>query len=176
MKKWIDLCIATGVIATMMSISPVHASSAKVTEGSSVGKYAKPGAPVDIHFISQNVDSGEKAEVKIDLLTSKNKGKMHVALKLDPALNVSDEKMETALQFDLSTQQEVYPVLLHVSAEEDGVYYIRLLVTIEGKGSRAFAVPVFVGEGRVKKLKSATQKSALGENLSVSKAVEYVEK
>jgi len=176
MKKWINLCIATGVIATMMSLSPVHASSSKVTEGSSVGKYAKPGAPVDIHFVSQNVDSGEKAEVKIELLTSQKRGKMNVSLKLDPALNASDEKMETALQFDLSTKQEVYPVLLHVSAEEEGVYYIRLLVTIEGKGSRAFAVPVFVGEGRVKKMKPATQKSALGENFSVSKAVEHIEK
>ena len=56
MTKLIKLCI----VSTMM-ITLGCASSSKVTEGTSVGKYAKPGAPVDLRFTSQNVEAGEIA-------------------------------------------------------------------------------------------------------------------
>ena len=167
MTKLIKLCIVSTMMVTLGC-----ASSSKVTEETSVGKYAKPGAPVDIRFTSQNVEVGESAEVKINLLTSVESGHMDVSLKLDSGL-YSKKNMEDIIHFDLNTTGSPYPIILHLSANADNVYYIRLMVRIEGKGARAFAVPVFIGEGRVKKSGSSKfSKSASGEKLSVSKAVE----
>ena len=155
------------------------ASTAKVSEpklikGTSIGKYAKPGAPVDITYTSQNVEVGESAEVNFDLSTSVQTGIMHVKIKIDKQLSAL-QKVNKNVSFTLDKSTNVYPLKMNVSAEADGVYYIKLLVTIKGKGARAFAVPVYIGEGRVKKSKVSVQKTASGENISVSKAVESVE-
>ncbi len=173
MNKFKKLCITSTLLLLGSNIF-LHAVEQKVTQGSSVGEYAKPGAPVDIHFTSQNVESGESSEVKIDLITSVAKGRMDVSFKLDPAIRAT-ETMKKKISFDLTTKKKTYPIILHLTAEADGVYYVRLMVRIEGKGSRAFAVPLFIGEGRSKKVKPAAVKSASGVNLSVSKAVEHIE-
>lgn len=145
------------------------------TKGSTVGKYAKPGAPVDITYTSQNVSAGAVSEVNIVLSTAAKNGTMKVKLNSDKGLSFAKEYSQT-LQYDLNEKQHEYPLQLLMSADSDGVYYIKLLVNIEGEGTRAFAVPVYIGEGRVKKTKGkAVSKSALGENISVSKAVESTE-
>jgi len=175
MNKLIKLCLTSSLIAMITSTSVLYASGEKIIRGSSVGKYAKPGAPVDIRFTSQNVEAGESAEVKIDLLTSLESGSMDVSLKLDSGL-YSKKNMEDKMHFDLNAKGSPYPVTLYLSANTDNVYYVRLIVRIEGKGARAFAVPVFIGEGRLKKSSSSKlSKSASGEKLSVSKAVESSE-
>ena len=172
MKKLIKLCVSSVAISTFASNSMLCASGDKITMGNSVGKYAKPGAPVDIRFSSQNVLAGESAEVKISLLSSVKSGSMYVLLKLGSGLYTT-EKMEKNVYFNLNAKNKPYPIILHLSANTDNVYYVRLMVSIEGKGSRTFAVPVFIGEGRVKKSHSLKlSRSISGENLSVSKAVE----
>ena len=172
MNKLIKLCLTSSCIALITSTSMLNASGEKISRGSSVGKYAKPGAPVDIRFTSQNVETGERAEVKINLLTSIESGNMDVSLKLDSGL-YSKKNREEKIHFNLTAKDSSYSITLHLSANDDNVYYVRLIVRIEGKGVRAFAVPVFIGEGRVKKSSSSKfSKSASGEKLSVSKAVE----
>ena len=142
--------------------------------GTSVGKYAKPGAPIDMTYTSQNVEAGESAEVNIDLSTSLQTGVMRISINIGKALT-AEQEIENKVFFPLDKTNNRYPLKFYVSAEEDGVYYIKLLITIEGKGSRAFAVPVFIGKGRAKKSKSPfVKKSASGENISVSKAVERI--
>ncbi len=167
-------------VLPLLFVSLGWASSLKVSEpklikGSSIGKYAKPGAPVDITYTTQNVEAGQYSEIHIELTTSAKHGNMLVSIKSDKALT-SLAKIDKNITFVLNEKQKIYPVTLHMSAEVDGVYYIRLLVKIKGKGARTFAVPVYIGEGRVKKSKNVSlDKSASGENISVSKAVESVE-
>ena len=99
---------------------------------------------------------------------------MKVIIKIDNRLNAT-QKIDKIISFTLDKSQNEYPLKMNVSADTDGVYYIRLLVKIDGKGSRAFAVPIYIGEGRVKKSEVSIEKTATGENISVSKAVESVE-
>ena len=174
MKNLMKLCISSVLIGSIAMASTVKVSEPKLIKGTSIGKYAKPGAPVDISYTSQNVEAGEGAEVTIDLSTSIQTGTMRIKIKMDKQLSAL-QKIDKDLSFPLEKSTNNYPLKMYVSAEADGVYYIKLLVTIKGKGSRAFAVPVYIGEGRVKKNKVSVQKTAAGENISVSKAVESVE-
>jgi hypothetical protein len=163
------------VLAVLMCSTLMSSSLTVIEEkGTTVGRYAKPGAPVDLTFTSQNVDPGEVSEINIVLTTSVNTGKMEVSIKRGKGLDLAKET-DRSLDFTLGQSTNEYPLALFVTAEKDGVYYIKLLVSIEGEGSRAFAVPVFIGEGRVKKSKTPQNKSASGENISVSKAVESTE-
>ena len=173
-KNLMKLFITSMLIGSIAMASTAKTSEPKLITGTSVGKYAKPGAPVDITYTSQNVEVGESAEVNIDLSTSIQTGTMSVKIKMDKQLTAG-QKIDKNISFTLEKNTNIYPLKMSVSAEADGVYYIKLLVTIKGKGSRAFAVPVYIGEGRVKKSKVSVQKTASGENISVSKAVESVE-
>ena len=160
-----SLLLATGAVAAEKTL----------VKGTSIGKYAKPGAPVDITFISQSVEAGEISDVTITLSTSRNDGEMSVTLKSDRGLTFEDVREKTQ-NIRLVGNKSDYSFTLHMRTRQDGVYYVKLLVSIDGEGSRVFAVPVFVGEGRVKKSKSSSRNtSASGEKISVSKAVESVE-
>jgi hypothetical protein len=171
--------------SSLLIASSATAFSAKVEEpasvkGTSVGKYAKPGAPVDIRFESQHVNAGDSSAVTILLTSSVTKGSMKVKLKVDQGLNDLSQG-EKHLSFDLSEGKKEYPVHLEVSADEDGLYYIRVLVSIKGQGMRAFAVPVYVGDTVLKTKKTAIEKSAIvktdkGETISVSAAQESITK
>ncbi len=173
-KNLINVCISFVLVGSLTMASPAKDSEIKLIKGTSVGHYAKPGAPVDIGYTSQNVDAGESCEVNIQLITSGQAGTMKVTIKIDKRLNAT-QKIDKIVSFILNKSQNEYPLKMNVSADTDGVYYIRVLVKIDGKGSRAFAVPVYIGEGRVRKSEVSIEKTATGENISVSKAVERVE-
>jgi len=146
-----------------------------VVKGTSIGKYAKPGAPADISYKSQHVKIGDTSNVNIILTSSSTTGTMKVKVKVDKDLHeISNVKKH--FSFDLSEGKKEYPLHLEVSADEDGLYYVRIQVAIKGQGMRAFAVPVYVGEAVLKTKKTAVEKTDKGETISVSAAEETITK
>jgi len=171
------------LMSSLLMGTSATAFSAKIEEpasvkGTSIGKYAKPGAPVDIRYESQHVNVGDSSVVSIILTSNVTKGSMKVTLKMDKSLNdLSHSKKH--LSFDLSEGKKEYPLGLEVSADEEGLYYIRVLVSIKGQGMRAFAVPVYVGDAALKSKKTAAEHSTIektdkGKTISVSAAEESI--
>lgn len=162
----------------LLIVTTAIAFTAKVekpalVKGTSIGKYAKPGAPVDITYTSEHVNAGDVSKVDIVLMTNVAAGKMKVAVKVDKGLNeISDT--EKHLSFDLGEGNKEYPLHLEVSAAEDGLYYVKLIASIKGQGMRAFAVPVYVGDGIPKMKKAPVEKTTSGETISVSPAQESI--
>ncbi len=165
-----SLLISTSVMAFTAKVE-----KPALVKGTSIGKYAKPGAPVDIRYESQHVNIGDTSDINIILTSSSTIGTMKVKIKVDKGLD-EVSSVEKHLSFDLSKGEKEYPLHLSVSADEDGLYYIRILVSIKGKGMRAFAVPVYVGDGVLKTKKTAVEKTEKGENISVSAAQETITK
>ena len=168
------------LLASMILLTTMMAFTAKVEKpalikGTSVGKYAKPGAPVDIRYETQHVNIGAISDINIILTSSSTMGTMKVIVKVDKGLD-EVSSVEKHLSFDLSEGKNEYPIALQVSADEDGLYYIKLLVSIKGKGMRAFVVPVYVGDGVLKTKKAAVEKTEKGENISVSAGQETITK
>ena len=164
--------------SSVLLATSAMALSAKVekpvlVKGTSIGKYAKPGAPVDIRYESQHVNIGDVSKVYIYLTSSVTSGTMKVKLKVDKALH-EISRVEKHLSFDLSKGEKEFPLHLEVLADEDGLYYIKIVVSIKGKGMRAFAVPVYIGDAVLKTKKTAVEKTDKGENISVSKAQETI--
>jgi len=146
-----------------------------VVKGTSVGQYAKPGAPVEISYSSEHVAVGDVTNVDINLTSSVTTGTMKVKVKVDKDLN-EITTVDKHLSFDLSEGKKEYPLHLEVSADEDGLYYVRVMVTLKGKGMRSFAVPVYVGEGTLRKNKATMEKTKSGENITVFSAEETITK
>lgn len=170
----------TILLASILLITASVAFTAKVEkpaliQGTSVGKYAKPGAPVDIRYETQHVNIGDVSDINIILISSSTMGTMKVTLKVDKGLD-EVSSVEKHFSFDLSEGNREYPIDLQVSADEDGLYYIKLLISIKGKGMRAFAVPVYVGDAVLKTKKAAVEKTEKGENINVSAAQETITK
>lgn len=168
------------LLASMILFTPLIALTVKVEEptlvkGTSVGKYLKPGAPVDIKYETQHVSPGDISDIHIVLISNSITGTMKVKMKVDKGLD-EVSSVEKHLSFDLNEGKKEYPIDLQVSADEDGVYYIKLLISIKGKGMRAFAVPVYVGDGMLKTKKTVVEKTEQGENISVSPAEETITK
>ncbi len=166
------------LVSSLFLGTSAMALSAKVekpalVKGTSVGEYAKPGAPVEISYTSENISIGDVSKVDIVLTSSAKTGTMKVKLKVDKGLN-EITNVDKHLSFDLDKGETEYPMYLEVSADEDGLYYIRVMVTIKGKGMRAFAVPVYVGEGTLRKNKANIEKTKSGENISVFSAEETI--
>ena len=146
-----------------------------VVQGSSVGEYAKPGAPVDISYTSEHVNVGDISKVEIVFTSRVRSGMMKVKVKVDKDLNeISNVKKE--LSFDLGKGKKEYPLYLEVSGDEDGLYYVRVMVRIKGQGMRSFAVPVYIGEGTLRKNKTTIEKTKNGENITVFSAEETITK
>jgi hypothetical protein len=140
--------------------------------GSTLGKYRKPGAPVDIEYTVQKVQSGEPCAVEIRLITPEKSGTMQVKLKLDKALSLLDNfNIKQYLILDGST---TYPLTFKVIGTSEGVYYIRVQVQMEKRGFRVFAVPVQIGNGTIQLKRKPLRKNKQGENISVSHAQEKI--
>ena len=165
-----SLLISTSVMAFTAKVE-----KPAVVKGTSIGKYAKPGAPVDIRYESQHVNIGDTSDINIILISSSTIGTMKVTVKVDKGLD-EVSSVEKHLSFDLREGENEYPISLQVSADEDGLYYIKLVVSIKGKGMRAFAVPVYIGDAVLKTKKAEVEKTEKGENISVSKAQETITK
>ena len=168
----ISLLAGTCLATSSMALS-AKTEQTKIVEGTTVGKYAKPGASVDMKYTSEHVSVGDVSKVEIVLLSHARSGKMNVIVKVDKGLNEVSSVVKH-LSFDLNDGKKEYPLTLEVFADDDGVYYVKLLVSLKGKGMRAFSVPVYVGDGLVKTKKSPIKKTDKGEKISVSEAQETV--
>ncbi len=142
------------------------------------GHYQKPGAPINITHNVARVAVGEIAEINATLSTTLTGGEMEVSITLDDGLE-SHTTLGDLVKFTLSDTQKEFPLNFRVSAQKDGIYYIRLLAKVdEGSGARmrALAIPVYVGNAQLKlKSKQVIMKAMGGENISVSKAQETIE-
>ena len=166
------------LLGTALTITTSFAMSAKVEkpkliQGTSIGQYAKPGAPVDITYTTEHVDIGDTSAVHIVLSSRMTSGVMHVTVHVDKGLNALTP-VAKELSIPLKDAKGAYSIDLKVSADDDGLYYIKLLASIKGKGFRAFAVPVYVGSGVLKINKKPIQKMKNGENITVSPAQETI--
>ena len=142
------------------------------------GKYRKPGAPIDMTHTEARVAIGEIADINVTFSTSLRSGNIEIEVSLDKGLE-SSETLSSVTSFELSSDKKDYKMNFKVSAKKDGLYYIRLLGKA-GEGEsirmRSFAIPVYVGDGHLKKKgKQVIMKVMGGENLSVSKAQETIE-
>jgi len=146
-----------------------------VSQKSHVAKCIKPGAPVQIRYTSEPIDVGAAGTVDIVLTTQVAEGTMKVVVKTDKGLDALTEP-EKPLFFELGKNDtKEYPLHLEVSSAQDGLYYVKLIVSIKGQGMRAFVVPVYVGEGVSKAEKKPVAKTSSGEAISVSTAQESIE-
>lgn len=147
-----------------------------IKSGTSVGEYSKPGAPVDITYTTEHVETGDVSEVHIVLSSVVQSGTMDVVVNVDKNLNQLTNIADN-VSFDMGAGQKEYPLDLSVSADKDGLYYVKLIVSIKDRGMRTFAVPVYVGDEKsYKKSNKSTKKTANGENISVSPAVETIKR
>ena len=170
--------IIFSIIITLLIVSTSIASTAKVQkikllQGTTIGSYAKPGAPVDISYTSEHVDTGDTSEIKIVLSTSVQTGTMKALVNVDKALE-EISYLEKEIVFNLETNKKEYPINLNVLGRSEGSYYIRILVEIKGRGMRAFAVPVHIGNPKANIQSKPSIKSANGSKLNVSNALETI--
>ena len=147
-----------------------------IKSGTSIGEYKKPGAPVDITYTTEHVEAGDVSEVKIVLTSTVESGTMDVLVNVDKNLNQLTN-IANSVSFDMGVGQKEYPLDLSVSADQDGLYYVKLIVSIKDRGVRTFAVPVYVGDEKsYKKSSKSIKKTANGQNISVSPATETIER
>ncbi len=153
--------------------------SKNIVEGTTVGKYSKPGAPIDMSYKTTKVDSNETADVNITLTTTARNGKVLVSMSIDNNLTLVNS-VDTNQSFDISPDNKSFHINMKVRSEKEGLYYIRLLTKVETglhPKLRSFAVPVMIGENPRPKTKAGVTflKAKSGENISVSKAIETIE-
>ena len=170
--------IKTLLIASLLAGTATMAMTSKVekpelVKGTSIGQYAKPGAPVEITYATERVEVGDTSAVHIVLSSRVTSGVMNVKVNVDKGLN-KISSISKELSIPLKAGEGKYPIDIKVSADDDGLYYVKLLVSIKGKGFRAFAVPVYVGDGALRIKKKSVQKTKGGENIVVSPAQETI--
>lgn len=179
-KLLLSCLLATSLTGEFAMASEEINSNEKAVKGTTIGfkHCVKPGAPVDMTFNTERVALNETAEVSIALSTTLQSGEMEVTITLDEELTTIGEAYNS-INFSISPSQKEYNIDLKVSAAQDGLYYVRLLTKVDGADGtrmRAFAVPIYVGNGKLKKKSNQViMKAVSGENLSISKAEETIE-
>jgi hypothetical protein len=151
----------------------------KIAEGTTIGHYQKPGAPINITYKATKVGLNEVSDINVTLTTALTSGDMVVEIDFDEKLKREGDEVYDSMRFALSDSTHEYKLNFKASSAEDGLYYIRLLAKIENKSNnrmRAMAVPVYIGNGKLKRKGNRVIMKAIGgENISVSKAEETIE-
>ena len=188
MKKTILILVpllVVGLYANSKKINPEESITVKsigektIIEGTTVGKYSKPGAPIDMTYKTTKVDTNETADVNITLTTTAQNGTVSISMNFDDNLTLVND-VDSNQSFEIAPDAKSFNIDMKVRSEYDGLYYIRLLCKVD-KGQhpklRSFAIPVMVGENPKPKTKAGISflKAKSGENISVSKAVETIE-
>jgi len=167
--KFIISALVTTVVMTTAGATD------NIVKGTTVGKYQKPGAPITITHSTKRVVLNEISDVNISLTTTHTSGEMEVDINIDKNLYIVGESPKK-LKFALSPDTKEHKINLQVFSDKDGLYYIRLtgkIATENGVRMRSMAVPVYVGDGKLKVIqKSVIMKAVGGERLSISKAEE----
>ena len=188
MKKTILILVPlliVGLYASSKKINPEETTEVKsisdksIVEGTTLGKYSKPGAPIDMSYRTTRVDINESADVNITLTTTAQSGKVLVSMNIDNNLTLVNS-VDTNQSFDIAPDSKSFNINMRVRSEHEGLYYIRLLTKVKTglhPKLRSFAVPVMIGENPRLKTRAGVTflKAKSGENISVSKAVETIE-
>ena len=158
----------------MVTISLEATADTLVT---TIGKYAKPGASVNMSYKAKRVALNEIADLNVVFSTMASTGTLALEVKLDNALK-AEETIKSKYLFSLDANQTEHKLNLKVSSSQDGRHYIRILAKLnagEGQRLRSFAIPISVGSGQVKFSKQKpVLKNSNGENISVYKAEEVM--
>ena len=174
------------LLAPLLILVGLHAKPAEtvvetplnIKTGTTIGHYAKPGAPIDMTYTSTTVKTDEASDINITLTSNVNYGTMDVELTFDDKL-IQVSNIAKKLTFQVTPKQRTYTISLKAKSNEEGLFYIRLLTKIDkGVGSqlRSFAVPVYIGENPKPRTKSTQVMKVMGgENISISKAIETIE-
>ena len=174
MKLFSRLFLSSLLLASSAMALTAKVESPKLAKGTSIGKYAKPGAPVDIRYTTEYVEVGEMSQVNITLITGLSSGTMDVDMYIDKKLHAQSE-LTTSLHIPLNSKKNEYPLSsMQVFADENGIYYVKLIVSFKNNHSRAFAVPIYVGHEEDKKNKKSQQKTKSGENITIMPAKESI--
>jgi len=136
---------AKKILVVLTGLSMLLCGESKPIYGSTVGSYAKPGAKIDMDYVSHRVLKGERAEVTVTLLADPSYEKIRVRIGYDKALQV-DFKTPVPAQLQIGSDGKSEPIVLFATAQSDGTYHINLFVEAKGR-MRVFSVPVYVGEG-----------------------------
>lgn len=170
------------LISTFFISLPATGMTAKVKEptktvhtvlkGNSAGEFSKRGLAVEMSYKSEHVETGDLSNVNVILSTQLKTGILKVNLRaLDKTLvGLENENLE----FELSASKRSFPLDLQLSSLTSGIHYLNLTVSIEGEGSRVFAVPINIGTISNKIEKQTLETSDTGINISVSSAKEEI--
>ena len=166
------------LLLTTLTGEVAMAQNNQIAEGTTVGHYQKPGAPISITYKATKVGLNEVSDINVTLSTAISSGEMIVTIDFDHKLKRVSEEYDT-MRFPLTSSTNDYKLNFRASSSEDGLYYIRFLAKIEdGENTRmrVMAVPIYVGNGKLKrKGNHIIMKAMSGENISVSKAEETIE-
>jgi len=177
--------LIVGLYANSKKVDPEETTVIKTIgnkttiEGTTVGKYSKPGAPIDMTYKTTKVGINETADVNITLTTTAQSGKVLVSMNIDNNLTLVNS-VDTNQSFEIGTDKKSFNIDMQVRSKYEGLYYIRILSKVEtGQHPklRSFAVPIMIGENPKPKTRAGVNflKAKSGENISVSKAVETIE-
>lgn len=160
------------VVIQAIAVDSNSSETSRLINGTSMGKYLKPGLAIEIAYTSTRVVLGESSDVNITLSTSAiESGTLKVQMTADKALNgLSGANLE----FSISEDEKSFPIQLQLSSGIDGIHYVNVFAEVEGRGTRAFAVPVYVGDTQNKTFNKMIQKTEQGDNISVSSAQEEI--
>ncbi len=127
----------------------LYAMTAKTTqtpqtfEGTTKGKYSKPGAPIDLSYKTTYSEPGEESEATLTFTTDHKNEVMHLQFHTNKGLTLLDPLPPQEILLDGSRS---YPVTIHYIASKEGKQFIRVLVKMEKSGMRSFAIPLYIGE------------------------------
>lgn len=158
--------------AVAVDTNSTNTEESRLVNGTSVGHYLKPGLAVEIVYSSQHVAVGEKSDLNITLSTlAIESGTLKVTMKSDKGLTgLNDSNKE----FEITEEEKTFSINLALTAGSNGIYYVNLFAEVEGRGMRAFAVPVYVGDTKNTLFKKTLNKTDKGDNISVSSASEEI--
>jgi len=174
--KILKLLISCLIVAGLIS-HVVYAKNNKIVEETTVGKYQKPGAPIELSFKSTRVGLDEVSDINISLSTALKSGDIEVSINIDENLQKINN-IDDKIIFNISAEKKSYNINLKISGTNNGLYYVRLLTKVKTDSSnktRAFAIPVYIGDGQLKhRTNQLMKKDNNGENISISKGEEEI--
>ena len=166
------------IISLFLFTNTIMALSSKVKEpknisGSSKG-YTKSGSFVTMNYTTQQVKIGELCEVKVTLKTKTKakQGDIEILLSLDKALK-EEESVTKEHHFIIQKDKKSHTLHFLVSSKIEGLFYIRLYVTLNDKIS-SFAIPIYVGEYQKSVHSKSLQKTKNGSTIIIYKARETI--
>jgi hypothetical protein len=157
-----------GIVSLWAGTSKSMTGKSDSAEANSAYHCTKSGAPVSLKSKTFRLDPGESATFEATLNNNGPDGTVSISVAADPAIAVQYlDNARIRLRRGESTQ-----LRFHVSGNREGRYYIRLRTTWNDGRIRTFALPVQVGAGKAKLLKSAVHKGPHGEKIIIYKARE----